>query len=70
MTGSFIFSIVEIRPNIVFATFVASCFAKNLGHQHTKVVKTILQYLKGLNKREIIYSDQSKLLVEGYSDFK
>ena len=50
MTGPFIFSMVETRPDIAFATFVASCFVKNLGHQHTEVVKTILQYLKGSNK--------------------
>lgn len=29
MTGSFMFSIVEIRPNIAFTTSVASFFAKN-----------------------------------------
>lgn len=62
------FSIVETRPNIVFATSVASCFAKSLSYQHIEVVKTILQYLKGSNKQEIIYSGQNKLSVEGYSD--
>ena len=29
MTGFLIFSIVETRPNIIFATFVAICFTKN-----------------------------------------
>lgn len=60
---------VKTRPNIAFATFVASCFAKNLGYQHTEAVKMILQYLKGSNKRKIIYDGQNKLLVEKYSDF-
>lgn len=68
MTGSIMFSIVETRPNITFATSVASHFAKNPSHQHTKTVKTILQYLKGSKNREITYKNQSKLKVEGYSD--
>lgn len=50
MTGFFIFSIIETKLNIVFGIFIASYFAKNLGHQHTEIVKTILQYLKGSNK--------------------
>lgn len=50
MIRFFLFSIVEIRPDIIFVTFVASCFAKNPGHKYTKTVKTILQYLKDLNK--------------------
>lgn len=68
MTGSFIFSIVETRPDIAFTISVASCFAKNLGYQHIKAIKTILQYLKGLNKQRITYGGQNKLLVEGYFD--
>ena len=62
------FSIVETKPNIKFVTLVASCFAKNLGHQYIKVVKTILQYLKKLKDWGIIYDVQDKLLIEGYSD--
>lgn len=46
MTGFIIFSMIETRLNISFATSVASRFAKNPGHQHTEAVKTILQYLK------------------------
>ncbi len=42
MTGSLMFSMVETRPDIAFATSIASCFAKNPGHQHIKAVKTIL----------------------------
>lgn len=69
MTGSFMFLMVETTSDIVFATFIASRFAKNPGHQYTKVVKTILQYLKGLKEYGITYSGQSELLIEGYSDF-
>lgn len=50
MTGFLMFSMIETKPNIAFVTFVASRFAKNLGHQYTEAVKTILQYLKGSNK--------------------
>ena len=42
MTGLIMFSIVEIRPDIVFATLVVNSFAKNSGNQYIKVVKTIL----------------------------
>lgn len=69
MTGSIIFSMVKTRPDIAFATSVARRFVKNPSHQHTKAIKTILQYLKGLRNREITYKGQSKLKVEGYSNF-
>ena len=41
MTDFIIFLIIEIKPDISFATSVASRFAKNLGYQYTEVVKTI-----------------------------
>lgn len=66
--GSLMFSIVETKPNITFATFVVSHLAKNPGYQNTKAVITILQYLKDLNKQEITYGGKSKLLIEGFSD--
>lgn len=42
MTKFFIFSIVKTRPDIAFATFVISCYIKNLGHQHIETMKIIL----------------------------
>ncbi len=45
MTGSLMFSMVETRPDIAFATSVASRLAQNPGHQHTEAVKTILRYM-------------------------
>lgn len=68
--GSIMFSMVETRPDVAFATSVASRFAKNLGHQHMEVVKTILGYLKGSREQGITYGglDQEELLLEGYSD--
>lgn len=70
MIGSIMFSMVETRPDVAFATSVASRFAKNPGHQHMEAVKTILRYLKGSRDRGITYGglDQEQLLVEGYSD--
>lgn len=70
MIGSIMFSMVETRPDVAFATSVASRFAKNPGHQHMEAVKTILRYLKGSRDRGITYGglDQEDLLVEGYSD--
>lgn len=65
MTGLIMFSMVETRPDIAFATSVASRFAKNPGHQHTIAVKTILRYLKGSKERGITYGGQEELLVEG-----
>lgn len=44
------FSMVNIKFNIAFVNSITSCFAKNLGHQYTKVVKTILHYLKNSRK--------------------
>lgn len=68
MTGSIMFFMVETRPDISFATSVASRFAKNPGHQHTEAVKTIFRYLKGSRDQGITYGGQDKLLVEGYLD--
>lgn len=64
MTRSIMFFMVEIRPNILFATLVTNCFAKNPSHQYTKAVKSILQYLKSSKNREILYKNQNKLIVE------
>lgn len=68
MTGSIMFSMVKSRLNIIFATLIASCFAKNLASQYIKVVKTILRYFKGSRERGITYGSQEKLLVKGYPD--
>lgn len=59
---------VEIKPNVIFATSIASCFAKNPGHQYIKVVKKILQYLKRPRDWGITYGGQDKILIEGYLD--
>ena len=55
MTGSIIFSMVEIRPDIAFAISVVSRFAKNPSHQHIKAVKTIFRYLKAIRDTGITY---------------
>lgn len=63
------FSMVETRPEVVFAILVASRFVKNLGYEHIEVVKTILRYFKGSRDRDITYDGKDELLIEGYSDF-
>lgn len=68
MIGSIMFSMVETRPDVAFATSVASRFAKIPGHQHMEAMKTILRYLKGSRDRGITYGGQDQLLMEGYSD--
>lgn len=62
------FSIVEAKLDIAFPTSVASRFTMNPRSQYTKVVKAILQYLKGFKERKIMYDGQKKLLVESYSN--
>ena len=68
MIGSIMFSMVETRPDIAFATSVVSRFAKNPSHQHTEAVKTILRYLKGSRDRGITFGGEKELCIEGYSD--
>ncbi len=61
---------VEMRPDIAFATSVVSRFAKNPSHQHNEVVKTILQYLKATRDTGITYRGEQRgdLIIKGYSD--
>lgn len=69
MTGSLMFSMVETRPDIAFATSVVSRFAKNPSHQHTEAVKTILRYLKATKTTGITYGGEGgDLTIKGYSD--
>lgn len=71
MTGSLIFSIVKTKPNIAFITFVVGCFAKNLIHQYTKVLKTIMRYPKAIRSIKITYSGEKgeDLTIKEYSYF-
>lgn len=68
MTGSLMFSMVETRPDIAFATSVASRFSKNPPQQHTEAVQTILRYLKGSRDRGITFGGEKDLIIEGCSD--
>lgn len=63
ITGSLIFSIVETQPDIAFATFIVSYFAKNLSRQHKKTVKTIMQYLKTTHTLGKTYGKDWKNLI-------
>ena len=70
MTGSLMFSMVETRPDIAFATSVVSRFAKNPSRQYTEAVKTILRYLKATKTVGITYGgdEEGDLTIRGYSD--
>ena len=65
------FLMVEIRPDVAFATSITNLFAKNLGHYHIEVVKIIFRYLKRIREQEIIYGSlyQEDFLVKSYLDF-
>lgn len=53
-----IFLIVEIGLNIIYGTLVASRFALNPSHLHSKIVKTIFCYLKAFKDIEILYEGE------------
>lgn len=62
MISSIIFLVVERRSDIAFATLIVVRFAKNPGHQHTKAVKIILQYLKSSKKKSRLMAETNNLL--------
>ncbi len=69
ITESLIFSIIETRPDITFTTSVVSRFTKNLSRQHTKAVKTIMQYLKATRTLGITYGGNGKdLIIKSFSN--
>lgn len=70
ITDSIIFFIVETRPDIAFATSIISQFAKNSSYQHTKAMKTILQYLKATRDIRITYEREQggNLIIKRYSN--
>lgn len=66
------FSMIEIRPDIIFAISVVSRFAKNPSCQHTKVVKIIMRYLKITKSVKITYGREERkgrdFIIKKYSD--
>lgn len=68
MTSSLMFSMVETRPDITFATSIASQYAKNSSHKYIKTVKTILKSIKSSKHYDITYDEQEKLIVKRYSN--
>lgn len=55
MTRSLLFSMVETRPDIIFAISIASQYTKNPSHLYIEAVKTILKYFKGFKDQGIVY---------------
>lgn len=69
MMRSPMFSMIEIRPDIMFFITIATCLAKNPSHAYTKAIKIIFCYFKRLINYDIIYgSDGKNLSIKGYSD--
>lgn len=70
MTSYIIFSMIETKDNITYATLVVSCFAKNPSHLHSKAVKTVFHYLKATRDVGIIYKREhgENPIIRGYSD--
>lgn len=68
MTQLLMFLIVETRPDIAFATFVISHFAKNLFWQYTEAMKTIMRYLKAIRILGITYGGEERgdLIIKDY----
>ena len=65
MTGSLMLSMIETRPNIAFATSIASHFAKkNPSHLHIEAVKTILKYPPKGQKIEGLFTGKEPLLLK------
>ncbi len=60
MTKFLIYFMIKIRPDIAFATFIVSCFTKNLFCQHIKTVKKIIKYLKSIKLIEIPYNKKAR----------
>lgn len=68
--SSRIFSMVGTRPDIAFATYIVSRFAKSFSHQYSEAVKTIFQYLKATRKTRITYREEQEddLIIKEYSN--
>lgn len=72
MTRCLMFFMVETRPDIAFIISIISLFAKNHPHQYTKIVKTIMRYLKAIKSIRIPYDKEKKekrdLTIKEYSN--
>lgn len=67
MVGSIMFAMIESRPDIAFATSMASRFAKNPSKAHIEAVKMIIRYLHTTKTRGIVYGEGDSKVI-GYSD--
>ncbi len=66
--GSIMYTMVETRIDIAFATSMVSRFAKNPGPDHFSAMDQILRYLAGSLERGITFGGESELSLIGYSD--
>lgn len=61
---------METRPNITYATLIASRFANNLSYLHNKAVNTVFCYLKAIRNVGIMYKEEQRqdLTIKNYSN--
>lgn len=55
IVGSTMFTMIETRPDILFANFMVSRFTKDPSHAHIETVKRIIRYLNSMRTRGIKY---------------
>ena len=65
--GSLMYAMICTRPNICYATGLASIFQSNLDIKHWMAVKRILRYLKGIENYVLCYQGRDLRLI-GYTD--
>ncbi|XP_055622819.1 uncharacterized protein LOC129766322 [Toxorhynchites rutilus septentrionalis] len=57
-----------MRPDICYAVNVLSRFNANPGERHWNAVKHLLRYLNGTSKYRLVYQQNKKPIIEGFSD--
>jgi hypothetical protein len=66
--GSIMYVILCTRPDVSYALSVTSRYQANPDLEHWNTAKNILKYLRRAKDIILIYSDDSELVVSGYTD--
>ena len=66
--GSLVYVMVCTKPDLAHSVSIASRFGSNLGKVHWKIVKWILQYLKGMKDVYLLYGSNTQSDLVGYAD--
>ena len=65
--GSFMYAMVQTRPDIAHAVGVVSRFMENPGNEHWQAVKWILRYLRGTSTHTLCF-EETYICLQGYVD--